>query len=87
MDEFFNKHHRMIRYVLYSVAFLVSLVILFLFIQTSAVWKKIGGEVFSSLFPFFVAFLLAYLIHPLILWGSFWGIIWRYFLVFANIDT
>ncbi|BEH91367.1 MULTISPECIES: AI-2E family transporter [Turicibacter] len=68
MDEFFNKHHRMIRYVLYSVAFLVSLVILFLFIQTSAVWKKIWGEVFSSLFPFFVAFLLAYLIHPLILW-------------------
>ena len=54
MDEFFNKHHRMIRYVLYSVAFLVSLVILFLFIQTSAVWKKIWGEVFSSLFPFFV---------------------------------
>ena len=68
MDEFFSKHHRMIRYVLYAVAFLVSLVILFLFIQTSEVWKKIWGEVFSSLFPFFVAFLLAYLIHPLILW-------------------
>ena len=31
MDEFFNKHSRMIRYLLYAIACLVSLVILFLF--------------------------------------------------------
>ena len=68
MDEFFNKHSRMIRYLLYAIACLVSLVILFLFIQTSPVWGRIWSEIWGSLFPFFVAFLLAYIIHPLILW-------------------
>ena len=68
MDEFFNKHSRMIRYLLYAIACLVSLVIIFLFIQTSPVWGRIWSEIWGSLFPFFVAFLLAYIIHPLILW-------------------
>ncbi len=68
MDEFFKKHSRMIRYLLYAIACLVSLVILFLCIQTSPVWGAIWSDIWGSLFPFFVAFLLAYIIHPLILW-------------------
>lgn len=68
MNEFFNKHSRIIRFLLYAISFLVSLVILFLCIQTSSVWGKIWSDILGSLFPFFVAFLLAYIIHPLILW-------------------
>ncbi|MDE5976847.1 MAG: AI-2E family transporter, partial [Turicibacter sp.] len=68
MDDFFNKHNRLIRYLLYAAACLVSLVILFLCIQTSPIWGKVLSEIWSSIFPFFVAFLLAYIIHPLILW-------------------
>ena len=68
MNEFFNKYSRIIRFLLYAVSFLISLVILFLCIQTSSVWGRIWNDILGSLFPFFVAFLLAYIIHPLILW-------------------
>ena len=68
MDDFFNKYSRILRYLLYAITTLVSLVILFLCIQTSPIWLGIWGQIWESLFPFFVAFLLAYLIHPLILW-------------------
>lgn len=68
MDDFFNKYSRILRYLLYAITALVSLVILFLCIQTSSVWLGVLSQIWGSLFPFFIAFLLAYLIHPLILW-------------------
>ena len=90
MENYFNRYRNLIRFVLYGMSILVTLIIIFFIIQTSVLWEDIVREAWNGFMPFFISFLLAYIIHPVISKIEYFkipriiAILLFYFLVFGS---